>query len=55
MENEDYLVVLPTNPPDVVRRVGSRFNLSLDDVINISGTNKEFLVSLRSRKPVYTC
>lgn len=39
----DYLVVLPTNPRNVVTRVVNRFKVTLGDVITINGTNKDFL------------
>ncbi|KAK9793614.1 putative Cytochrome P450 [Seiridium cardinale] len=42
-EPGDYLVVMPTNPPDLIKRVVRRFNLNLDDTLTISGTSKEFL------------
>ncbi|KAI1321539.1 cytochrome P450 [Xylariaceae sp. FL0255] len=42
-EPGDYLVVLPTNPPDVINRVCNRFGLALDDVMTIKGTTKQFL------------
>ena len=41
----DYLVVLPYNPQDSIGRVLARFGLHPDDLINISGTRKSFLVS----------
>ncbi|KAF7514665.1 hypothetical protein G7054_g15119 [Neopestalotiopsis clavispora] len=42
-EAGDYLVVMPTNPPNMVRRAARRFKLNMDDSIEISGTSKEFL------------
>ena len=45
----DYLVVLPYNHQDTVRRVLAKFHLHPDDRINISGTRKSFLVSIRPR------
>ncbi|KAK6212271.1 hypothetical protein LQW54_005402 [Pestalotiopsis sp. IQ-011] len=42
-EAGDYLVIMPTNPPNVVRRAARRFKLNMDDSIEISGTSKEFL------------
>ena len=45
----DYLVVLPYNHQDTVRRVLAKFHLHPDDRINISGTRKSFLVSIRAR------
>ncbi|KAI3319402.1 cytochrome P450 [Xylariaceae sp. AK1471] len=42
-EPGDYLVVLPTNPPDMIRRAASRFGLNMDDIVTIKGTSKEFL------------
>ncbi|KAJ3570152.1 hypothetical protein NPX13_g5828 [Xylaria arbuscula] len=44
-EPGDYLVVLPTNPPDLIQRAALHFKLNLDDVVTIKGTSKEFLVS----------
>jgi cytochrome P450/NADPH-cytochrome P450 reductase len=43
----DYLVVLPTNPAELVKRAMARFKLSSDDLANISGTSKSFLVRMR--------
>jgi len=43
------LVVLPSNSAETIKRVAKRFNISADDVIKISGTNKAFLVSLYAR------
>lgn len=40
------MVVSPSNSAEIIKRVAKRFNISADDVINISGTNKSFLVSL---------
>jgi sulfite reductase alpha subunit-like flavoprotein len=40
----DYLVVLPTNPAQVIKRVIAKFGLNPDDIITITGTNKSFLV-----------
>jgi cytochrome P450/NADPH-cytochrome P450 reductase len=42
----DYLVVLPTNPPESIEQVLSRFQLHADDILSITGTNKSFLVML---------
>ncbi|KAI8629786.1 cytochrome P450 [Xylariaceae sp. FL1651] len=42
-EPGDYLLVLPTNPPDTIRRAASRFGLNLDDIVTIKGTSKGFL------------
>lgn len=39
----DYLVVLPLNPRASIRRVMNRFNLHPDDLLAVSGTNKEYL------------
>ncbi|PSR76254.1 cytochrome P450 [Coniella lustricola] len=39
----DYLVVLPFNPRSNIRRVMNRFGLHADDLLEVSGTNKEFL------------
>ncbi|KAI0535776.1 cytochrome P450 [Xylaria digitata] len=44
-EPGDYLVVLPTNPPDLIRRVASRFGLNMDDIVTVKGTSKAFLTS----------
>jgi len=41
----DYLVVLPINPSDEVKRVCMKFKLNVDDAISITGTSKSFLVS----------
>lgn len=43
----DYIVVLPFNHRDVMRRVLHRFDLHADDMIEIKETNKAFLVSTR--------
>ncbi|KAH8198930.1 hypothetical protein TruAng_006891 [Truncatella angustata] len=43
-EPGDYLVVLPTNPPELIKRVARRFNLNIDDTLTIGGTSKDFLV-----------
>ena len=40
----DYLVVLPHNNVDTIRRVLSRFELHGDDLLTLSGTKKAFLV-----------
>ena len=42
----DYLVVLPYNHQDTVRRVLAKFHLHPDDRISISGTRKSFLVNI---------
>ncbi|TGJ85736.1 hypothetical protein E0Z10_g3030 [Xylaria hypoxylon] len=44
-EPGDYLVVLPTNAPDIVHRAASRFGLNLDDIVTVKGTSKAFLTS----------
>ncbi|EUC36074.1 hypothetical protein COCCADRAFT_89080 [Bipolaris zeicola 26-R-13] len=41
----DYMVVLPLNNSDTVKRVMRRFDLSPDDTISITGTNKTFLAT----------
>lgn len=41
---QDYLVVLPTNPVDLIRRAAQRFGLNLDDIVTVKGTSKAFLV-----------
>ncbi|KAI0976920.1 cytochrome P450 [Xylaria arbuscula] len=46
-EPGDYLAVLPTNPPDQIKRVTTQFNLNMDDILTIKGTSKEFLTSER--------
>ncbi|KAI1291550.1 cytochrome P450 [Xylaria venustula] len=46
-EPGDYLAVLPTNPPDQIKRVTTQFNLNMDDIITIKGTSKAFLSSER--------
>ncbi|KAJ2988204.1 hypothetical protein NUW58_g4103 [Xylaria curta] len=43
-EPGDYLVVLPTNPVDLVRRVAIRFGLNVDDIVTVKGTSKTFLI-----------
>jgi cytochrome P450/NADPH-cytochrome P450 reductase len=40
----DYLVVLPYNSPTTMTRVASKFRLHLDDIVNVAGTNKAFLL-----------
>jgi cytochrome P450 / NADPH-cytochrome P450 reductase len=42
-QSGDYLVVLPTNSIDTVRRLLKRFDVSPDDSILVTGTNKAFL------------
>ncbi|OCL14690.1 bifunctional P-450/NADPH-P450 reductase [Glonium stellatum] len=39
----DYLVVLPSNNAETIKRVVKRFGITPNDVIKISGTNKTFL------------
>ncbi|KAI0799063.1 cytochrome P450 [Xylaria sp. FL0064] len=46
-EPGDYLAVLPTNPPDLIRRAATQFTLNLDDIVTIKGTSKAFLASDR--------
>jgi cytochrome P450/NADPH-cytochrome P450 reductase len=41
----DYLVVLPLNDLETTKRVLRRFNISPDDDITITGTNKAFLAT----------
>ncbi|KAL1631997.1 hypothetical protein SLS56_004042 [Neofusicoccum ribis] len=48
-EAGDYFVVLPSNPPQTVARVLSRFGLHPDDLISISDTRKTFL---QSKEPI---
>ncbi|KAI1756808.1 cytochrome P450 [Xylaria castorea] len=43
-EPGDYLVVLPTNPLDLVHRVTTRFGLNVTDIITVKGTSKKFLI-----------
>ncbi|KAI0855196.1 cytochrome P450 [Xylaria cubensis] len=43
-EPGDYLVVLPTNPLDLVHRVATRFGMNVMDVITVRGTSKAFLI-----------
>ena len=40
----DYLVVQPTNPRPLVDRILRRFALQTDDLIQVHGTKKAFLV-----------
>ncbi|KAF2730502.1 cytochrome P450 [Polyplosphaeria fusca] len=42
-QSGDYLVVLPTNPLNTVRRLLKRFGISPDDSILVTGTNKAYL------------
>ncbi|KAI1423202.1 cytochrome P450 [Xylaria sp. FL1777] len=46
-EPGDYLVVLPTNPVDLIRRAATHFKLNMDDIVTIKGTSKPFLTSSR--------
>ncbi|CAF1239531.1 unnamed protein product [Rotaria sordida] len=39
----DYLAVLPTNPPEVVRQILKRFKLSIDTNIKITSSTETFL------------
>jgi cytochrome P450/NADPH-cytochrome P450 reductase len=39
----DYLVVLPRNPEETVRRILSHFKLSDNDTISVQGSKKKFL------------
>lgn len=48
----DYLVVLPLNPQPLVDRVLKRFDLHTDDLIQLQGTNKVYLL-LDAPKTVY--
>lgn len=41
----DYLVILPLNPPSLVQRVSHRFGVHDDDLIQIQGTKKAYLLS----------
>ncbi|KAI0444421.1 cytochrome P450 [Xylaria telfairii] len=43
-EPGDYLVVLPTNPLGLVRRVAIRFGLNVMDIVTVKGTSKTFLI-----------
>lgn len=42
-QSGDYLVVLPVNPREQIRRVMNRFGLHPDDLLAITGTSKEYL------------
>ncbi|CAF1030592.1 unnamed protein product [Rotaria sordida] len=39
----DYLAVLPTNPPEIVRQILKRFKLSIDTNIKITSSTETFL------------
>ena len=41
----DYLVVLPRNPVEAVRRALNRFDMNEDDLISVNGSKKKFLPS----------
>ncbi|KAF2866062.1 cytochrome P450 [Massariosphaeria phaeospora] len=41
----DYLVILPSNHPNTVKRVLKRFDLSPDDAIAVTATNKAYLLT----------
>ncbi|KAI0451948.1 hypothetical protein F5B21DRAFT_506720 [Xylaria acuta] len=43
-EPGDYLVVLPTNPLNLVRRAATRFGLNVMDIVTVKGTSKIFLI-----------
>ncbi|KAI0183157.1 cytochrome P450 [Xylaria flabelliformis] len=43
-EPGDYLVVLPTNPLNLVHRVATRFGLNVTDIVTVKGTSKPFLI-----------
>ncbi|KAK2610525.1 hypothetical protein N8I77_003948 [Diaporthe amygdali] len=43
----DYLVVLPVNPREQIRRVMNRFGLHLDDLLTVTGTSKEYLTGFQ--------
>ncbi|KAH7117051.1 cytochrome P450 [Dendryphion nanum] len=43
-QSGDYITILPLNDPEIVKRIVRRFNISPDDDITISGTQKAFLL-----------
>ncbi|RYC58691.1 hypothetical protein CHU98_g7518 [Xylaria longipes] len=43
-EPGDYLVVVPTNPLNLVRRAATRFSLNFMDIVTVKGTSKTFLI-----------
>lgn len=47
-QSGDYLVVLPVNPREQIRRVMNRFGLHPDDLLEITGTSKEYLTGFVS-------
>lgn len=47
-QSGDYLVVLPVNPREQIRRVMNRFGLHPDDLLEITGTSKEYLAGFVS-------
>lgn len=46
----DYLVVLPVNPREQIRRVMNRFGLHPDDLLAVTGTSKEYLTGFVSSR-----
>ncbi|KAK1754907.1 cytochrome P450 [Echria macrotheca] len=51
-QSGDYLVVQPFNPVDSVNRVLRRFGLHADDVVTVSNTKKEHLLSSSETGPL---
>lgn len=49
-QSGDYLVVLPLNPREQIRRVMNRFGLHPDDLLAITGTSKEHLTGFVSTR-----
>lgn len=47
-QSGDYLVVLPVNPREQIRRVMNRFGLHPDDLLAVTGTSKEYLTGFVS-------
>lgn len=47
-QSGDYLVVLPVNPREQIRRVMNRFGLHPDDLLAVMGTSKEYLAGFVS-------
>ncbi|KAI7783172.1 cytochrome P450 [Diaporthe eres] len=46
-QSGDYLVVLPVNPREQIRRVMNRFGLHPDDLLAVTGTSKEYLTGFQ--------
>lgn len=53
-QSGDYLVVLPLNPREQIRRVMNRFGLHPDDLLAITGTSKEHLTGFVSSCVFYS-